>query len=125
MTPVGFHVVAQCRDLVGRPIENRGDRAVVDAGGNRDDLRRPQTPYHLFRHQRRGDVDFVHGNAQQGIAHGAADDARLAAVRRQHRHHLQEFGLAHPVLARRIQPGHAATLSAKLTRIAAVAPQMR
>jgi hypothetical protein len=53
---------------------------VRDPRRHRLEARRRDAPDDLVRHSRGGDVMLVHRLAEQRIAHGAADHARLLAV---------------------------------------------
>src|SRR5690606_20272360 len=53
---VGGDVAAQAGDLVGPPVEDGGDGAVLDAGGNRAQPRGPERGLGAVRGQGGGDV---------------------------------------------------------------------
>ena len=79
---IGGHVAAQRGDLDIAVREDRCDRTVVDAGGD--------GPYpcilaaidDLGRMQRGRAIDVVNVLAQQAVAHGSADIARIVRAKR-------------------------------------------
>ena len=119
---VGFEIAAQRRDFVDRVVGDGGDRAVLDAGRDRLDPGGLEQIDDLLRRMRRRQIDIGGVDPEQGIAHRAADDPRIARARA-HRPRAQ----ARMVAPRGGGQGHATHRSRRdrLTIIAAVAPQMR
>ena len=72
------------RHLERRAVDHHRDGAMVDAGRNRLEARGRGAAHHLVRQGGGGDVDVADRLAQQRIAHGAADHARLLAVAVEH-----------------------------------------
>lgn len=120
----GLHIAPQARDLERFAADNRRDRSVLDAGGMRCNPRRAQPPHDLLRLKWRGDVDVGDGKTEQRIAHGTADEPGGTVVARQRVDDRAGFARVHPVVRLRIEAAHQLSLSAKFTRMAAVAPQM-
>jgi hypothetical protein len=77
-------VVTQGGDLDRSMRQHCGHRAVIDAGGNGADLGGGEPLHDGFGQERRGDVDVLDVDAQQGVAHRAADIARLALAQGGH-----------------------------------------
>jgi hypothetical protein len=75
---VGRDIAAQGGDLHRTALEDRGDRAVSDAGRHVADPRRVEPRLDLGRRQRRRQVDVLDLQAEQRVAHRAADIARHA-----------------------------------------------
>src|SRR5664280_947923 len=80
----GLHVLAQRGHLERMLVDDDGDGAVLDPRGHRLEAGRRDALDHLVRHRRGGDVDFMDRNAEQRVAHRAADHARLLAVTVEH-----------------------------------------
>ena len=81
---IGFHVAAQRRHLEGMVVDDDGDGAMLDAGRHRLEAGGLHAPHHFLRHRGGGEVDLMNGDADQRIAHRAADHARLLAVAVEH-----------------------------------------
>ncbi len=132
--PVGADIAAQRRHLDPGAAGDRGDRAVIDTGRDRLDPRRFEQGDHLLRRVRGRDVEIGHVDAEQRIAHRAADEPRLSRTQRGDQ----------PVQPRPMPPGRIGQQQPvrriprfsrharphfrrrdKLTSIAAVAPQIR
>ena len=118
---VGRDVAAQRGDLDRPAGQDGSNRAVLDPGRHHLDRMGLQPPHHFLRLERGGDVDVLHRQPQQGVAHRPADIAGLARAKRPHQH-AQVIALQ-PV-GRRQAPHHAILL-ARLLMIPAVTPQMR
>ena len=122
MAAVGVHVGAQRGDLDDGAVGDGGDRAMRQPGGYRLDARFFEVSDGPRGLEDRGAIEIVGGQAEQPVAHRTADEAD-AAVARLHR-------VQQPVHARAVGEGgdvyrcHVASLRARLTIIAAVAPQM-
>ena len=122
---VGRDVAAQRRDLDRLALDDRGDGAVGEAGRHRLDPRACQPRHHLFRGEAGGEIDVADLQAEQGVADAAADEAGLARLRVQRGEQpVQPLASAAKAASGRY---HAASSSrrARLTIIAAVAPQIR
>ncbi len=120
--PVGRDVAAQRRDFDRLPGTDRGDRAVVDPGRHGLDVGRLEPLDDLFGQQAGGEVDIVDFEAEQVVAHRAADQPRqpLGSAERieQPRHARPRapfFG---------VESQRHCSRRARLTMIAAVAPQI-
>ena len=119
MAAIGRHVAAQRRNL-DRPVgQDDRDRAMRDAGRHRLESTGAHPVDHRLGRQRRRQVDIGDGQAQQHVAHRAADETTL-----------QPLGKSDQLGA--VGPGRGAGRHAvhcirrdRLTIIAAVAPQMR
>ena len=74
---VRLDVLAQGRHLERRALDHHRDGAVLDAGRHGLEARLAGARAHDRRRRRGGEVDLVHRMAEQRVAHGAADDARL------------------------------------------------
>jgi len=81
---IGRDVAAQGGDLDRRAGEHRGDRAVGDSGRHRLDPSRLEPLHDLLGRKPRGEIDIADLEAQQRVAHAAADEtgrARAGAER--------------------------------------------
>ena len=94
---VGGDVAAQGGDLDRLAADHGGDRAVGEAGRHRLDPRRLEPADHLVGRDPGGEVDVARLEAEQGVAHAAADESRLARRRAKRREQ--------PVHARPVLPG--------------------
>ncbi len=88
--PVGLHVAPQGGHLIGPSSGDRGDRAMLDPGGDIAEPGRRQGVHHLFGRQDGGDVDVVDRTVDKSVAHTAADEPRavgpaLGLERAEHR----------------------------------------
>ena len=93
MAPVRLHVLAQGGDFKRNPVHNKRDRAVLNARWYRLEAGGLCARNRHVRQGGRGQIDLVHRLAQQGVAHGAADDARLLAVAIERQHHAAQARL--------------------------------
>ena len=119
--PVGRHIAAQ-RGYLDRPVgQHGGHRAMVDAGGNNLDRRSGQPVRYIFRHQRCGDIYILDRNAQQAVAHGPSDKARLPVERRDQGGEAASLCPVHRWQFHGSQP----SLFPRLFKIPAVIPQIR
>ena len=97
MAAVAGDVAPQRGDLEMPTIRDRAHGAVGEAGRDRRQAGALEQPNHLLRALGRGEVDLGSDRpAQQTIAHAAADEPRLTAVRPQ--------GRENPAAGRRAQP---------------------
>ena len=125
MAAVGGDITAQRGDLDRAARQHGGYRAMRKARRHRADARCLKPCHHVFGQQPGGNVDIGRLDAQQCIAHRAADIAALVALgveRGEHRTHILAPG---PFS---IDPRHASTPSSRRDRLAmipAVTPQMR
>ncbi len=87
LAPECLDVLAQGGDFERRAIDHQRYRAVFDAGRHAPDMHEPRTANHLIGQRRGCDVDIAHRQAQQFVAHRAADHARFLTVGIQHRKH--------------------------------------
>ena len=127
MPAVGAHVAAQRRHLDDRAVGDRGDRAMHDSRGHRLDSGGLQPADDFLRRMDRRDVDVGDRKAQQRVAHRATDIARRALLGTERHGQPVEAGPLRPVGGGQgggFVHGHV-SLCARLTIIAAVAPQMR
>ena len=88
---VGLDVLAQRRRFDRRPVDDQRDRAVRDAG--RRDGRMPAAlarAITIVGRRGGGEVEVARRLAQQQIAHGAADQPRLFALRVEQRQRARE-----------------------------------
>lgn len=92
---VGGDVMTQSGDLHRAARQNRGYRAMREAGGHGFDVGRMASGDHLLWAEHRGHVDVGDGQAQQRITHRAAHVARIA--RPQRRHQSGEVWALYPV----------------------------
>jgi hypothetical protein len=79
---IGRDVMAQGGDLYRPAMQHGGDSAVFDAGRHIADAGSIEPPDHLLRHQRGRNVDVLHLDAEQGVAHGSTNIARVAGTER-------------------------------------------
>ena len=126
VTAIGFHIAAQGRDLEGMGAGDGGDGAMVQARGDHLDAVVGQMGQRLAGRHGHRDVYVRHGRAQQRIAHGAANEPRFAQCGED----LKRFRRRHPGMGcginshRRPYNIFESRRSARLTMIAAVAPQI-
>ena len=80
--PVGRDILAQRSDLEMGAVDHQGHGAMVDAGRNRPQAGAPGLFDDDFRRRGDGEIDVGDRFAEQGVAHRAADNARLHAVER-------------------------------------------
>ena len=120
VAPVGFHVAAEGGDLVRFAVDDDGHGAMVDPGRHHLQRRRLRQRHHRVGPRVGGDVDIGDRQAEERVAHAAADQKRLMPGPGQQVQHL--------LRRRRLDPlagdPHAASRSASARRIRAVAPQM-
>ena len=120
---IGRDVAAQGRHLDRAGRQDRGDGAVRDPRRHRADAGGAQPVQYVVGQQPRGKVDIGDVHPQQRVAHRAADDPGLAGGR------VQRVGQRRQPVARAPRctgQGHAhRSRRARLTIIAAVAPQIR
>ena len=99
MATIGFHIDAQCRDLVGAPPGLGTDRAMVRADCVIADSGGIQTTHHLFGRMDCCDIHIRHLTPEHGIAHTAAHEQRGGCVRHgEHGQNLLCAGIGHPGL---------------------------
>ena len=124
---VGFDIAAQCRDFMMVAAGDRGDSAVRDARWDDLDIGRFESPRHLLRQQRGCEVDVGDGQAEERIAHRAADDLHRAAIGRQRGDDAPQSGPPQPLGGgqRRHRCHPAGIRRARLMMIPAVTPQIR
>ena len=77
--PVGLDVLAQRRDFVGRARDDDRHGAVLDARRHALETGVSRSRKDVLGQRRRRKIDLVGRQAEQGVAHGAADDAGLGA----------------------------------------------
>ncbi|VUD75015.1 hypothetical protein MET9862_05652 [Methylobacterium symbioticum] len=99
--PVRLHVLAQGRDLDGRPVRDQGHGAVLDPGRHRLESGGPGPRHHRLGQERRGAVDVGGVVAEQRVAHAAADEPGLGAGGGEGREHGRDAGPP----AQALQPG--------------------
>ncbi len=80
----------------GRPLDHDRHRAVLDPGRHRLEARGRRAAHHLLRHGGGGDVDVAMRQAEQRVAHRAADHARLLAVAVEHGEQARSGGSLQP-----------------------------
>ena len=120
MAPVGADIAAKGRHLKAAARGHDRHGAVVDPGRHRPQARRLGQRDRLFGRGIGGDVDIVHGLAQQGVPDRAADQIGAVALRLQRPQHLLQRIVGQDLVG---QPGHGCNLRARPSRIRAVAPQ--
>ncbi len=81
MPAESLDVAPERRHLEWHAIGDDGDRAMLDAGRNRLEVGAARERDHLFGERGGGEIDLTHRQPEQGIAHRAADRARLDARR--------------------------------------------
>ena len=81
---VGFYILAQRGDFERMPIDNDGDRAVLDTGRHVFEPGSRHPPYHFFWYSGGGHVDLRDRHVQQCVADGATDHTRLLALAIEH-----------------------------------------
>jgi hypothetical protein len=121
---VGGDVPAERRHFDRLAGHDRGDRAVGDARRHRLDPRAGEPLDHILWGEPGGEIDVADGQAEQRVAHAAADIAGVAGPGAERR----EEGLhALALLPARFGELHSTSSSRRdrLTIIAAVAPQIR
>ena len=103
-------------------VADRGDGAMIDAGRNRLDPRRLESLDHFVGTNPRGEVDVVDRQAEQFVAHRAADIAGQAVVGAERLQQPPDAAAAAPLGGVELQLH--CSLRDRLTSIAAVAPQI-
>ena len=88
VSSIGFDIAPQRRHFERNAVGDDGDGAVIDARRMRAEAGLESEAHDLFRHCRRRDIDFVHRAIDEGVANGAADDARFGAFRPRERRRL-------------------------------------
>ena len=85
---------------------------MIDSGRDRFPAGRLDAAYDLFRYRRRRNVDFADREAQQRVAHRAADDARFFAVATERGEKARDLAMTEPrriaelrVVRHRVAPG--------------------
>ena len=89
-------ILAQRGDFERPPIDHHRHRAMVYPGRHRLEAGRGSAAHHLGRQRRGRDVDVAMRDAEQRVAHRAADDARLLMVAVEQRKKLRKRPLAQP-----------------------------
>jgi hypothetical protein len=120
---VGRDVTTQCRYLDRTCGGDGSNRAVREAGRNRLDPRILESLDHLLWRQARGNVDIGDVDPEQRVAHRTTDEARLALRRAENFRQCFEAVPFAPRRSREYQDH--LRRRARLTIIAAVAPQIR
>ena len=123
MAAVGRDVAAQCRDFDRTCGGDGSNRTVRQAGRDRLDPRILESLDHLLRGQARGDIDIGDVDPKQRVAYCAPDEARLALRRAENFRQCFETVPFAPRRSREYQDH--LRRRARLTIIAAVAPQIR
>ena len=130
---IGLHVPPQCGDLEAAPAADRGDGAMIQAGGDGLQAGGLQGRNHRCRLQPGGQVDVGDGAAHDRIPDAAADKARAVRTpcRLQGVDHRSGGGILQPGHAFKNEirpcPAHAGAPNRRWDRtlsIPAVAPQM-
>ncbi len=131
--PVGRDVAAQRGDLHRPVMQNRRHGAMCDPRRHRLEARSPDPLDDLGGLMHGGDIDILDRQPEQPVAHGAADKARLALPRPKRRAQIDQARPVPPLGLRQCRGqdvAHGALSAAsirrrRLTRIAAVTPQIR
>ena len=108
LSPESLDVDPERRHLEGPTVGNNGDRPMVDAGRMHAQAGAFGGGCDVGRRERRREIDVGHGDAEDGVAHRTAGDARRARLV-QDVEHATERGLpqpAAPEAGRRPAPRH-------------------
>ncbi len=119
---VGRDVMAQRGDLERMAVADRSDGAMIDAGRNGLGPRSLEPTNDLVGQNSGGEIHVVDGEADQLVAHGAADIAGKALVGAERVEHGRGARQRAPL--GRVQPQLHCSRRDRLTMIAAVAPQI-
>ena len=96
LAAVSFDVLAQRRDFKRLAVDDDGDGAMLDARRNRFPAGGGDAAHDFVGHGRRRHIDLVDREAQERIAHRAADDPRLFAVAVKKREEARDLAFFQP-----------------------------